>query len=123
MVKRNHFVANIAATHAVVISAGTSLAPAVTYAKTAISLPQQIAPLFPPHDCQLGGAPQANRRTNRHKIRNSAARPVLPAYALAQIRRQYSENGESFANVAITSFDGHDFEEVLSQQGIKQQIC
>jgi len=50
---------------------------------------RRITPVFPPHSRTPGGAPRASRRFFAHKILNMAALPVLPACALAQIRRQF----------------------------------
>jgi hypothetical protein len=46
---------------------------------------QQSAPVLLPHNRQLGGASQANRRADCHNILNLAAFPWLPA-------RQNGEN-------------------------------
>jgi hypothetical protein len=40
---------------------------------------RRITPTHPPHSRQPGGASRANRRTLRHKIRDSAALLALPA--------------------------------------------
>jgi hypothetical protein len=60
-------------------SARASPIPALQIAKTAKMPQRQIPRPYPPHHCQHGGAPRANRRQHRHNIRQMAALPVLAA--------------------------------------------
>jgi hypothetical protein len=50
---------------------------------------QQIVPVFPPRNGQLGGASRASRRTQCHNSRNLAAVIMLPARHL----------GDKFAHI------------------------
>jgi hypothetical protein len=61
---------------------GTFPLPRRCNCEIGISQQQQIAPVFPPHLRKFGGASRASRRTNCHKILNTAAVLVLPALNL-----------------------------------------
>jgi hypothetical protein len=60
-------------------SATTAPIPALPLRNLRVAPQQQIAPSFPPHLCQRGGAPRTSRRFFAYNIRHSAALPVLPA--------------------------------------------
>jgi hypothetical protein len=60
-------------------TATSSCIPARQSRKSPLSPTRQIAPLYPPHFCQLGGTLQANRRTPRHKFANPAHTSLTPA--------------------------------------------